>query len=86
MSTKSIGGNYWEAFTENAWQLVNGMYQMTISGNLHGLGYVCHVEIMRYDGGKYYSVPIHYDIDTSGNITVYSAEEFDGIYYVKSGV
>ena len=87
MATRSIGGNYWDNFTTNAWTLnSDGVYTMTISNDLHGLGYGCHLEILRLQGGKYQSVALHYEVDASGNITAYSAEAFAGNYFVVSGV
>lgn len=84
--TRSIGGNYWQDFSTNAWTLENGVYKMEISNDLHGLGHACHLEVTRLENSVYKSVAVHYDIDANGNITVYSGEAFTGIYYVVSGV
>lgn len=87
MGARSIGGNYWGNITTNSWQLnSDGLYQMTIPNDEHGLGYTCHVNITRLDGGVYKPVALHYEISTSGDITVYSKTAFNGIYYVVSGV
>lgn len=86
MATRSIGGNYWDTFSTNSWRLENGIYKMSISNDLHGLGYACHFQITRQDNGTYKPIALHYEIDAIGNITVFSAEAFDGIYYVISGV
>ncbi len=86
MTGRSIGGNYWQTFSTNAWRYEDGIYKMTVSNDVHGLGYSCHFNITRYDNGAYKPVALHYEIDGNGNITVFSAQAFSGVYYVVSGV
>ena len=86
MSARSIGGNYWDNFTTNNWiRGDDGIYTMTISNDVHALGYVCHFHLVRLDNGVYKSAAVHYEINSSGDITVYSKEAFTGIYYIVSG-
>lgn len=86
MAGRSIGGNYWQNFSANAWTYEDGIYKMSIPNDVHGLGFACHLEMTRHDNGKYKPVVLHYEIDANGNITVFSDEAFTGVYYVKSGV
>ena len=84
--TRSIGGNYWDQFTTNSWiRGDDGMYTMTISNDLHGLGMYCHFELTRLDNGCYKSAAVHYEISSTGDITVKSSEPFAGNYFVKAG-
>lgn len=86
MAGRSIGGNYWQNFSSNAWTYEDGIYKMSIPNDVHGLGFACHLEMTRHDNGKYKPVVLHYEIDANGNITAFSDEAFTGVYYVKSGV